>query len=154
MCKIDTREAIAGQKEHLQTKLPFPLTSQTPLHSGEFLHDHGSWCTQTRIPHHTRYTVNLSEDYGVLQLMDLPNASEIFPSDVIARAKRYLAAIGSTGAYSDSLGAAIFREDIAGALLVRPDFIIHAMNSVVCEIVYNGVLWRDLELPEWLVSRI
>ena len=72
--------------------------------------------------------------------MDLPNASEIFPSDVMARAKRYLAAIGSTGAYSDSLGAAVFREDIAGALLVRPVLTIHAMNSVVREIICNGVL--------------
>ena len=56
--------------------------------------------------------------HRALQLMDLPNASDIFPSDVMERARRYLGAIGSTGAYSDSQGASIFREEIAGALQV------------------------------------
>lgn len=50
--------------------------------------------------------------------MELPNAAEIFPADTIARAKRYLAAIRSTGAYSDSNGAPLFRDIIAKALQV------------------------------------
>ena len=65
----------------------------------------------SRDTHSTRVT-------GALQLMDMPNASDIFPSDVMERARRYLGAIGSTGAYSDSQGASIFREEIAGALQV------------------------------------
>ena len=40
-------------------------------------------------------------------------AKQIFPSDVLERAKLYLDNIGSTGAYSESRGAAICREQIA-----------------------------------------
>lgn len=50
--------------------------------------------------------------------MELPNAADIFPPDAIARAKSYLGAIKSTGAYSDSNGAAYFRGLIAEALQV------------------------------------
>lgn len=46
--------------------------------------------------------------------MDNAQAQNIFPPDVIARAKKYLAAIpGGTGAYSDSRGAMVLRQDIA-----------------------------------------
>lgn len=39
---------------------------------------------------------------------------KMFPPDVIERAKKYLGAIpGGTGAYSDSQGAPILREEIA-----------------------------------------
>lgn len=49
-----------------------------------------------------------------LQLLDNPKAQEIFPPDVMARARKYLAAIpGGTGAYSDSRGAMILRKDVA-----------------------------------------
>ena len=57
-----------------------------------------------------------------MQLMDLPNAADIFPPDAIARAKSYLSAIKSTGAYSDSNGAMVFRNIIAEALQVGPRF--------------------------------
>ncbi len=49
----------------------------------------------------------------VPQLLDDPNAAKIFPKDAIARARKYIDAIGSTGAYTESQGAAIFRDEIA-----------------------------------------
>ena len=49
-----------------------------------------------------------------LQILDFENVDKLFPADVISRAKEYLAAIpGGTGAYSDSQGAPILREQIA-----------------------------------------
>ena len=45
--------------------------------------------------------------------------TDMFPSDAVARAKKYLDAIGTTGAYSESNGATVFREEIAAALKVR-----------------------------------
>lgn len=42
-----------------------------------------------------------------------------FPSDVYERAARYLAGIGSAGAYSHSKGALVFRQDIAAWLTAR-----------------------------------
>ena len=48
-----------------------------------------------------------------MQLLDEPNASKIFPKDALVRAREYLDAIGSTGAYTESQGAAIFRDQIA-----------------------------------------
>lgn len=49
-----------------------------------------------------------------MQLLDFDNADKLFPPDVIKRAKEYLDAIpGGTGAYSDSQGAPIIREQIA-----------------------------------------
>lgn len=49
----------------------------------------------------------------VTQMMDSPEAAKLFPKDAISRAREYLDAIGSTGAYTESQGAAIFREQIA-----------------------------------------
>ena len=50
----------------------------------------------------------------VVQLIESGKAEGVFPSDVIERAKRYLAAMpGGTGAYSDSRGAMVLRKDIA-----------------------------------------
>ena len=54
-----------------------------------------------------------SLDLSCLQLLDDPNASKIFPKDALVRAREYLDAIGSTGAYTESQGAAIFRDQIA-----------------------------------------
>ena len=49
-----------------------------------------------------------------MQLLESGKAEGLFPSDVIERAKRYLAAMpGGTGAYSDSRGAMVLRKDIA-----------------------------------------
>lgn len=48
-----------------------------------------------------------------LQLLDYPDVGKIYPADVIARAKHFLANIpGGTGAYSDSRGAIPCREDV------------------------------------------
>ena len=47
-------------------------------------------------------------------MLEFDNIEKLFPNDVIKRAKEYLDAIpGGTGAYSDSQGAAIIREQIA-----------------------------------------
>ena len=49
-----------------------------------------------------------------MQLLESGKAEGLFPSDVIERAKRYLAAMpGGTGAYSDSRGSMVLRKDIA-----------------------------------------
>ena len=49
-----------------------------------------------------------------MQLLESGKADGLFPSDVVERAKKYLAAIpGGTGAYSDSRGAMVLRKDIA-----------------------------------------
>lgn len=49
-----------------------------------------------------------------MQLLESGKAEGLFPSDVVERAKKYLAAMpGGTGAYSDSRGAMVLRKDIA-----------------------------------------
>lgn len=48
-----------------------------------------------------------------LQLLDDPDAAKVFPKDAVGRARKYLDAIGSTGAYTESQGAIVFREEIA-----------------------------------------
>jgi len=45
--------------------------------------------------------------------------AEIFPADVIARARQYVDAIGSVGAYSDSQGVPIVRNEVATFLRER-----------------------------------
>lgn len=54
---------------------------------------------------------DLPAEYGV----DHPNVEQMFPNDVITRAREYKAAIGSggTGAYSHSQGIIKFREHVA-----------------------------------------
>lgn len=48
-----------------------------------------------------------------MQLLEYPDVEKIYPADVIARAKHFLASIpGGTGAYSDSRGATVCREDV------------------------------------------
>jgi hypothetical protein len=50
---------------------------------------------------------------GGWQLLDVPDVGKIYPADVIARAKHFLANIpGGTGAYSDSRGAVPCRQDV------------------------------------------
>jgi glutamate--glyoxylate aminotransferase len=47
-------------------------------------------------------------------LLDDPNVSSLFPDDVIQRAKKYLnAAVGGVGAYSDSKGVMVVRQEVA-----------------------------------------
>jgi alanine transaminase len=55
--------------------------------------------------------------------MDHELATQIFPSDVIARAREYMSRIpGGTGAYSESKGAAICREHVAAGIAARDGF--------------------------------
>ncbi|KAF8060624.1 ALAAT2 [Scenedesmus sp. PABB004] len=50
-------------------------------------------------------------------LLDHPAVGGLFPADVVARARLYLSAIpGGVGAYSDSAGALVLRQQIAAAL--------------------------------------
>lgn len=56
------------------------------------------------------------------QLMENEQTASAFPSDVIARAKRLLADIGSVGAYSHSKGATIVRKSVANFLEKRDGF--------------------------------
>jgi len=57
-----------------------------------------------------------------VQLIESGKAEGLFPSDVIQRAKHYLAAMpGGTGAYSDSRGAMVLRKDIAKVCPIRDD---------------------------------
>ena len=88
---------------------------------------------------------HLTRVCGALQLMDMPNAGDIFPSDVMERARRYLGAIGSTGAYSDSQGAAIFREEIAGALQVCAHHLCQTDQTGVPHAVLSAV--RSVSTP-------
>ena len=56
-----------------------------------------------------------------LQLLEMDGIDKFFPPDVIERAKKYLGAIpGGTGAYSDSQGAAVLREEIAKVFRLNP----------------------------------
>jgi hypothetical protein len=57
--------------------------------------------------------LELQNDMCYMQLLDDPATSKMFPKDAAARARKYLDAIGSTGAYTESQGAMVFREDIA-----------------------------------------
>lgn len=63
--------------------------------------------------------IDLPDELGV----DHPDATKIFPSDAIARAKEMKAALGGhgSGAYSHSKGVKKFREDVAKFIEQRDD---------------------------------
>lgn len=46
-------------------------------------------------------------------LIDHPESSKIFPADVLARAKKTVQEIGSSGAYSHSMGVPAIRKRVA-----------------------------------------
>jgi DNA-binding transcriptional MocR family regulator len=54
--------------------------------------------------------------------MEMEDVASKFPTDVIERARRILADIGSTGAYSESQGALVCREMIAKGIEERDGF--------------------------------
>lgn len=56
------------------------------------------------------------------QLMDDPRAVAHFPADAVARAKKYLAEAGNVGAYSDSVGLAGVRREVADFIAQRDGF--------------------------------
>jgi aspartate/methionine/tyrosine aminotransferase len=65
----------------------------------------------------------------VLSLVDYPEllanktALSAFPDDAVARAKAYLAGIpGGTGAYSESQGVAVVRQEVANFITERDGF--------------------------------
>ncbi len=54
---------------------------------------------------------------ALAQLLDHPNVAQLFPSDVISRARQLLQAIpGGVGAYSESAGATVLRKMVAEAI--------------------------------------
>lgn len=55
-------------------------------------------------------------------LMDKPEATSLFPKDVIHRARSLLQSIGSVGAYSHSMGVPLIRQHIAEFLQKRDGF--------------------------------
>ncbi|KAK9821912.1 hypothetical protein WJX81_002904 [Elliptochloris bilobata] len=56
-------------------------------------------------------------------LLESPRVGELFPPDVVERARRYLNAIpGGTGAYSDSRGAGILRQEVAKGIERRDGY--------------------------------
>jgi len=69
---------------------------------------------------------DLPAEYGV----DHPVASQMFPADVLERARKYRAAIGSsgTGAYTNSQGIALFRDNIAKYISNRDGHPAHPGN--------------------------
>jgi len=60
---------------------------------------------------------DLPAEYGV----DHPSVSQIFPADVIERARKYRSAIGpaGTGAYTNSQGVALFRDNVVDFISKR-----------------------------------
>jgi alanine transaminase len=71
----------------------------------------------------------------VLSLVDYPEllsnkaALSAYPDDAVARAKAYLAAIpGGTGAYSESQGVAVVRQEVANFIGERDGFAASASN--------------------------
>lgn len=53
-------------------------------------------------------------------VLDNPKVEELYPADAVARARRYLAAIpGGVGAYSQSKGVALLRQEVAAAIEKR-----------------------------------
>jgi glutamate--glyoxylate aminotransferase len=63
-------------------------------------------------------------------LMDDPHVGLLFPSDAIARAKKYLAMnTGGVGAYSDSRGVPGVRQEVADFILERDG---HPRYTYIC----------------------
>lgn len=73
-------------------------------------------CLSCMQPHAPQHTLAHACRLCCVQLLLSSKVGDLFPSDVVARAEKYLAAIpGGTGAYSDSRGAMVLRADIAKA---------------------------------------
>lgn len=73
---------------------------------------------------------------------DLLNHTELFPSDVIKRAKNYLSAFPSSGAYSHSSGLSIIREEVANFIAQRDG---HSTDSDYTNI--NNIFLTDGASP-------
>ena len=89
-----------------------------------------------------------------MQLIESGKAEGLFPSDVIQRAKRYLAAMpGGTGAYSDSRGAMVLRKDIAKVqnppLCMQMQLPSHRQAIFCLSILSTSIPWSLLEV-QWL----
>lgn len=73
------------------------------------------------------------------ELLESEDAKKIFPGDAIARAKQYLQACKSTGAYSESRGTALFREQIAEAIERRDGHPANPDQIFLCDGASAGV---------------
>ena len=72
------------------------------------------------------------------ELMDGP-AAAVFPSDAIERAKAYLNAVRSVGAYSHSQGIELVREEVAAFISERDGFPSNAENVFLTDGASPGV---------------
>ena len=87
-----------------------------------------------------RAVLSLCVNRDLLELAEsgaLP--AEMYPSDVIARARRYVDAVGSVGAYSDSQGALIVRQEVASFLTARDGVEIEAPDVFLTDGASAGV---------------
>ncbi|KAL3895508.1 MAG: hypothetical protein SGPRY_013495, partial [Prymnesium sp.] len=71
------------------------------------------------------------------ELLESPPAS--YPADVVARAKEYSAAVPSVGAYSDSQGIALVREQVAEFISNRDGYPAHASDIFLTDGASAGV---------------
>ena len=70
-----------------------------------------------------RQVIALTEYPDLMNDENLPSTSKIFPPDAIARARKYLEAIGgSTGAYSHSQGIPLVRQGVANFIKKRDGY--------------------------------
>jgi len=63
----------------------------------------------------------------------------LFNDDVVARAKKYLGAMPSVGAYSDSSGVSIVREEVAGFITARDGHAANAADIFLTDGASSGV---------------
>jgi alanine transaminase len=74
------------------------------------------------------------------ELLTSPHVADIYPADVIARAKEYLARIpGGSGAYSESKGASVCREQVAAGIAARDGFPCDTDDLWLTDGASNGV---------------
>jgi len=72
-------------------------------------------------------------------LMDEKAVSELYPSDVLARARAYLGAVPSVGAYSDSQGVKLVREHVADFISARDGYPASAKDIFLTDGASAGV---------------
>src|SRR5262245_26657760 len=76
----------------------------------------------------------------VLALCECPsfmdNAALVasLPSDVVARAKAYLSATGGVGAYSNSAGVDLVRQEVAAFIACRDGFKVRRARDLLCQV--------------------
>jgi len=73
------------------------------------------------------------------ELINNKKVSKLYPKDVVARAKLYAGAVPSIGAYSDSMGIRLVREDVAAFIAERDGFPASADDIFLTDGASSGV---------------